>query len=54
MGADGESAQQLQQPLGPPPGPLQYRLLASVIADQLQAIGNADEKGLGATDAAKH
>jgi len=44
-GWDGSSA----EPLGPPPGPLQYRLLSTVIADQLQAIARAEHKGLSKT-----
>ena len=49
-GWDGSSLLQQQppqEPLGPPPSPLQYRLLSTVIADQLQAIARAEHKGLG-------
>ncbi|CAN0284357.1 unnamed protein product [Ectocarpus sp. 12 AP-2014] len=35
-----------EDPLGPPPDPVQYRLLSTVIADQLEAIAKAEDKGL--------
>ncbi|CAM9115608.1 unnamed protein product, partial [Ectocarpus sp. 4 AP-2014] len=34
------------EPLGPPPDPVQYRLLSTVIADQLEAIAKAEDKSL--------
>lgn len=46
-GWDGASAQLQQEPLGAPPDPLQYRVLSTVIADQLQAIAKAEIKRLG-------
>eukprot|EP00903_Cladosiphon_okamuranus_P005713 g5672.t1 len=45
-GWNGASAQLQQDPLGAPPRPLQYRILSTVIADQLQAIAKAEIKRL--------
>ncbi|CAM9669154.1 unnamed protein product [Hapterophycus canaliculatus] len=42
-----DQQQEQLEPLGAPPGPLQYRILSTVIADQLHAIARAEDKGLG-------
>eukprot|EP00752_Nemacystus_decipiens_P012770 g11309.t1 len=43
---NGWSEQLQQEPLGAPPGPLQYRILSTIIADQLHAIAKAEIKRL--------
>ena len=46
-GWNGASPQLQQEPLRAPPGPLQYRVLSTIIADQLQSIARAEIKRLG-------